>query len=186
MEDRLWFPRGGHGSPRIKLFSDQLRGLVPFTIWGSSETGTNDDAKRHLMSLFPDKPVFDTPKPEKLLERIIHISTRSEDLVVDLFGGSGTTGAVAHKMGRRWLLIERNSETVCEFTLPRLKAVTNGDDFGGVTNAVNWNGGGDFELAYAPPRFGKAQSAREISKIMKRNSSVNSGKSNMAAPSNLI
>ena len=164
-ENRIWFPKGGEGSPRLKLFSEQLRGLVPFTIWESSETGTNDDAKRHLMSLFPRGSVFDTPKPEELLERIIHLATRPGELVVDLFGGSGTTAAVAHKMGRRWLLAERSPQTVCEFTLPRLQAVVSGEDFGGVTTALNWNGGGEFELAYAPPRFGETLSARQLSKI---------------------
>jgi adenine-specific DNA-methyltransferase len=52
-DGRIWFPKGGEGSPRLKLFAHQLRGLVPFTVWGSADTGTNDDAKRHLMSLFP-------------------------------------------------------------------------------------------------------------------------------------
>lgn len=172
-EDRIWFPKGGEGSPRIKLFNDQLRGLVPFSIWGSGETGTNDDAKRHLMSLFPNKPIFDTPKPEELLERIIHIATRPDDLVVDLFGGSGTTAAVAHKMGRRWLLVERNFETVCEFTCPRLQAVVNGKDPGGVTQVANWEGGGGFELAYAPPRFGRALCARELSMIKNHGTHLN-------------
>ncbi|MGB0993863.1 MAG: DNA methyltransferase [Akkermansiaceae bacterium] len=68
-EDRIWFPKNGAGSPRLKLFSHQLRGLVPFTIWGAPETGTNDEAKRHLLAMFPEKDVFDTPKPEELLER---------------------------------------------------------------------------------------------------------------------
>ncbi|MGV3555234.1 MAG: site-specific DNA-methyltransferase [Croceibacterium sp.] len=166
-ENRIWFPKGGEGSPRLKLFGDQLRGLVPFTIWDSSETGTNDDAKRHLMSLFPRGSVFDTPKPEELLKRIIHLATRPGELVVDLFGGSGTTAAVAHKMGRRWLLAERNPETVSEFTLPRLQAVVSGDDSGGVTTAVNWNGGGEFEIAYAPPPFGETLSAGKLSKFRK-------------------
>lgn len=164
-ENRIWFPKGGEGSPRLKLFSDQLRGLVPFTIWESSETGTNDDAKRHLMSLFSRGAVFDTPKPEELLERIIHLASRPGELVVDLFGGSGTTAAVAHKMGRRWLLAERNPDTVCEFTLPRIQTVVRGEDHGGVTPALNWTGGGDFELAYAPPPFGKSLSVRKLSQI---------------------
>jgi adenine-specific DNA-methyltransferase len=163
-ENRIWFPKGGSGSPRLKLFSHQLRGLVPFTIWGSSETGTNDDAKRHLMTLFPQESVFDTPKPEELLERIIYISSNPGELVVDLFGGSGTTAAVAHKMGRRWLLVERNIQTVSDFTLPRLRAVVKGVDSGGVTAIANWKGGGDFVLAYAPPRLGKVFSNSELSK----------------------
>lgn len=165
-DDRIWFPKNGSGSPRIKLFSEQLRGLVPFTVWGTSETGTNDDAKRHLMALFPDKPVFDTPKPEELLERIIHIASRPGDLVVDLFGGSGTTGAVAQKMRRRWILVERNIQTVMEFTLPRLQAVISGVDKNGISGSVNWKGGGSFELAYAPPRLGDALSRSELSEVI--------------------
>lgn len=164
-EGRIWFPKNGSGSPRIKMFSHHLRGLVPFTIWGSSETGTNDDAKRHLMALFPGQPVFDTPKPEQLLERIIHIATNEGDLVVDLFGGSGTTAAVAHKMRRRWVLAERGIETVVAFTLPRLQAVARGNDANGVTDAVGWSGGGDFEVVYAPPCLGEALSRGELSEI---------------------
>lgn len=164
-DDRIWFPKNGSGSPRIKLFSEQLRGLVPFTVWGTSETGTNDNAKRHLMTLFPDKPVFDTPKPEELLERIIHIASKPGELVVDLFGGSGTTAAVAHKMRRRWLLVERNIQTVYDFTLPRLQAVVTGADVDGVSGVTNWKGGGRFEIAYAPPSYGKPLSKTELSSV---------------------
>jgi len=166
-DNRIWFPKGGSGSPRLKLFSHQLRGLVPFTIWGSSETGTNDDAKRHLMTLFPQESVFDTPKPEELLERIICIATNPSELVVDLFGGSGTTAAVAHKLGRRWLLVERNIRTVSDFTLPRLLAVINGTDSGGITAIADWKGGGDFEVAYAPPRFGETLGKNDLSNVEK-------------------
>lgn len=165
-DDRIWFPKNGGGSPRIKLFSEQLRGLVPFTVWGTSETGTNDDAKRHLMALFPDKSVFDTPKPEELLERIIHISSNPGDLVVDLFGGSGTTAAVAQKMRRRWILVERNLQTVADFTLPRLQAVIGGVDKNGVSGSVNWTGGGSFELAYAPPRLGDSLSSDDLAAVI--------------------
>ncbi len=154
-EERIWFPKGGDGSPRLKLFAHQLRGLVPFTVWGTSDTGTNDDAKRHLMSLFPDREVFDTPKPELLLERIIHIATNPGELVVDIFGGSGTTAAVAHKMRRRWIVAERNAQTVIEFLLPRIQRVVDGQDPGGVTEATSWAGGGSFEVVHVAPRFGK-------------------------------
>jgi adenine-specific DNA-methyltransferase len=154
-DGRIWFPKGGEGSPRLKLFANQLRGLVPFTVWGATDTGTNDDAKRHLMALFPEKEVFDTPKPELLLERIIHIATNPGELVVDIFGGSGTTAAVAHKMRRRWLVAERNAQTVIDFTLPRLHNVINGTDPGGVTETASWAGGGSFEVVQVSPRFGK-------------------------------
>jgi adenine-specific DNA-methyltransferase len=154
-DGRIWFPKGGDGSPRLKLFAHQLRGLVPFTVWGTSDTGTNDDAKRHLMALFPDKEVFDTPKPESLLERIIHIATNPGELVVDIFAGSGTTAAVAHKMRRRWVVAERNAQTVLDFMLPRLQRVIDGTDPGGVTESTSWEGGGNFEVVHVSPRFGK-------------------------------
>lgn len=153
-DDRIWFPKNGDGSPRLKLFAHQLRGLVPFTVWGASDTGTNDDAKRHLMTMFPEREVFDTPKPESLLERIIHIATNPNDLVVDIFGGSGTTAAVAHKMRRRWVVAERSTQTILDFLLPRLLRVINGCDPGGITEIANWTGGGGFEIVHVSPRLG--------------------------------
>lgn len=153
-DGRIWFPKGGDGSPRLKLFAHQLRGLVPFTVWGAPDTGTNDDAKRHLMLMFPEREVFDTPKPEALLERIIHIATKPDELVVDLFGGSGTTAAVAHKMRRRWVVAERNTQTVLDFLLPRLHRVVDGNDPGGVTESANWVGGGAFEVIHVSPQLG--------------------------------
>jgi adenine-specific DNA-methyltransferase len=165
-EDRIWFPKGGDGSPRLKLFAHQLRGLVPFTVWGTSDTGTNDDAKRHLMALFPSKEVFDTPKPELLLERIIHIATNPGELVVDIFGGSGTTAAVAHKMRRRWVVAERNPQIVLDFLLPRIQLVVDGADPGGVTESTSWVGGGSFEFVHVSPRFGKLTSSDRPEIIM--------------------
>ncbi|WP_179492332.1 DNA methyltransferase [Microbacterium immunditiarum] len=153
-EDRIWFPRNGAGAPRIKLFAHQLRGLVPFTVWGSADVGTNDDAKRHLLEMFPGRPVFDTPKPEELLERIIHIASNPGELVVDLFAGSGTTAATAHKMRRHWVTVERNTQTVLDFTLPRLRQVVSGEDKGGITGQVSWTGGGSFKVVHVAPRFG--------------------------------
>ena len=108
-----------------------------------------------MMALFPDEEVFDTPKPELLLERIIHIATNPGELVVDIFGGSGTTAAVAHKMRRRWIVAERNAQTVLDFAFPRLQSVVNGTDLGGVTEANAWVGGGNFEVVHVSPRFGR-------------------------------
>lgn len=164
-EDRIWFPKSGAGSPRIKLFAQQLRGLVPFTVWGSADVGTNDDAKRHLLDLFPDRPVFDTPKPEELLERILHIATNPGELVVDLFAGSGTTAATAHKMRRRWVTVERNTQTVLDFTHPRLRQVVDGRDEGGVTQQVAWTGGGHFEVIQVAPRFGSLTGVHRTAKL---------------------
>jgi adenine-specific DNA-methyltransferase len=145
-EGRIWFPRKGAGLPRIKLFPQQVRGLVPFSLWSADDCGTNDDAKRHLMSLFPEHEPFATPKPEALLERIIHIASDPGDLVLDFFAGSGTTAAVAHKMSRRWIAIERSRETVANIALPRLRKVISGKDPGGVSELVEWKGGGAFSV----------------------------------------
>lgn len=167
-DDRIWFPKGGDGSPRLKLFAHQLRGLVPFTVWGASDTGTNDDAKRHLLAMFPQIEVFDTPKPESLLERIIHIATNPGELVVDIFGGSGTTAAVAQKMRRRWLVAERNAQTVFDFLLPRMQRVIEGADSGGVTEATSWTGGGSFQIVHVSPRLGRLTGNCELGAIKQR------------------
>lgn len=153
-EDRIWWTRNGAGQPRMKNFEiDALQ--VPGTIWSGKEVGTNDDAKRHLSVLFPDsETLFDTPKPETLLQRIIHISTEPGDLVMDLFAGSGSTAATAHKMGRRWITSERLRETVRNVLLPRLTSVVEGSDAGGITDDVSWAGGGSFEILGVEPRLG--------------------------------
>jgi len=146
-DNRIWFPRGGAGLPRLKMFPEHLRGLVPFSLWGPDEGGTNDEAKRHLMAMFPDEAdAFATPKPEQLLERIIHIASDPGELVLDYFAGSGTTAAVAHKMGRRWVAVERSPSTASTFTVPRMARVVAGRDSGGVTEKVGWEGGGSFSV----------------------------------------
>jgi adenine-specific DNA-methyltransferase len=142
-DNRIWFPSNGAGSPRLKRFDEA--GLVPHSIWPVHETGSNDEATRHLMGLFPDRPPFATPKPEPLLKRIVHIASDPGDLVADLFAGSGTTAAVAHKMGRRWLAVELSTRTIDEYFAPRLRAVVEGRDAGGITPSVNWQGGGSYE-----------------------------------------
>lgn len=143
-DNRIWFPRAGAGLPRMKMFPNDVRGLVPFSMWGSDECGTNDDAKRHLMAMFPALEAFATPKPESLLERIVHIATSPGDLVLDCFAGSGTTPAVAHKMERRWVAVERSGSTVSDYLVPRLDRVVRGRDAGGVTESAAWTGGGNF------------------------------------------
>jgi adenine-specific DNA-methyltransferase len=129
------------------MFPEHLRGLVPFSLWGPAEGGTNDDAKRHLMTMFPHEEPFATPKPEALLERIIHIASDPGDLVLDFFAGSATTAAVAHKMQRRWLAVERSPLTAARFAVPRLAKVVAGHDPDGVTAATGWYGGGSFKVA---------------------------------------
>jgi adenine-specific DNA-methyltransferase len=113
--------------------------------------------------MFPDAgTIFDTPKPEGLLQRILHIATNPGDLVVDLFGGSGTTAAVAHKMGRQWITSERLVETVASVLLPRLTFVVEGRDTGGISNSVDWRGGGAFEVLQVAPRLGQAPELKAL------------------------
>jgi len=137
----------GNKMPRLKRFLSEVEpGLVPNTWWSGCTVGTADTAKRHLKSMFPDLVPFETPKPEELTSRVLHIATNPGDLVIDVYGGSGTTACVAHKMGRQWLTVEQEERTFSEFTLPRLELVTKGLDPGGVTNQFDWLGGGQFTV----------------------------------------
>src|SRR5699024_3724303 len=124
----------GEIQPFFKVRFDPGSHSMPFhNFWPHEEVGSNTDAKRELQSLFPHLTPFATPKPERLLERIIHIATNPGDLVIDVFAGSGTTAAVAHKMGRRWIASELVEETFNQFTLPRIVKVVNDEDSGGIT-----------------------------------------------------
>jgi len=140
----VYFPKGGTGRPRIKQFPEQVKGLVPMTLWLASEVGDTEASKKEILALSPDEEPFGTPKPEALLQRIIHIATKPGDLVLDSFLGSGTTAAVAHKMGRRYISIEMGAHAVTHCA-PRLMKVINGEQ-GGISSAVNWNGGGGFRF----------------------------------------
>ena len=122
-EGRVYWPRNGHGRPRLKRYAAEVTGLAPFTIWTADEVGSTANAKKALLARFPSLPPFDTPKPEGLLERIVHIATNPGDVVLDCFLGSGTTAVVAHRLGRRWLGVEMNAEVVSAFALPRLRDV---------------------------------------------------------------
>lgn len=144
-EGRVWFGAEGNNAPREKKFlSEAKAGLTPNTLWLAVDVGTNDEAKKEIVALFEDE-VFDTPKPERLIQRILHIATNPNELVLDSFLGSGTTAAVAHKMGRRWIGIEmgEHARTHC---LPRLQKVVEGEQ-GGISQAVGWQGGGGFRFA---------------------------------------
>lgn len=112
-------------------------GMVPRTWWTNEEVGHNREAKAEIKALTPGTKPFATPKPERLLERIIHIASNPGDIVLDVFAGSGTTAAVAHKMGRRWVTCELLEDTMERFTRPRLARVINGEDPGGVTMAID-------------------------------------------------
>lgn len=152
-DNRIYWGKDGSGGPSRKRFRSEDDGLVPLTLWTSAEVGDNAEAKRQILSDF-DGEAFATPKPERLLERIIHIGSDPGDIVLDCFAGSGTTAAVAHKMGRRWVAVELSGDTVDTFVRPRLKKVVDGADPGGVTDMVGWQGGGGFsEVKVAPSMF---------------------------------
>lgn len=121
------------GGFRRKTYLSDMSGRTPEDLWFFAEVGSNDSAKSEIKALFPGDNAFATPKPERLLERIIHIATNPGDIVLDVFAGSGTTAAVAHKMGRRWVTCELIEDTMNRFTRPRLEKVVAGDDPGGIT-----------------------------------------------------
>jgi adenine-specific DNA-methyltransferase len=126
----------------VKQFLELEATRPPATIWLNDEVGHNHEAKLEAKQ-FNNIDVFDTPKPERLLKRVLEIATNSGDLVLDSFAGSGTTGAVAHKMGRRWIMVELG-EHCHTHIIPRLQKVVDGTDQGGISKAVNWQGGGGF------------------------------------------
>jgi len=134
-DNRIWWGASKSNAPRKKTFITEVKqGVVPGTIWRYNEVGSNAEAKNEIKQLFKDEGVFITPKPERLLERILHIATDPGDLVLDSFLGSGTTAAVAHKMGRKWISIELG-EHCYTHCIPRLKQVIDGTDKGGVSTS---------------------------------------------------
>lgn len=149
-DNRLWFGPNGDRMPRLKKYLREMEGgLTPQTVWLCSEVGHNQEAKREVIRLNAGT-VFATPKPERLIQRILHIATNEGDIVLDSFAGSGTTGAVAHKMRRRWLMVElgEHSETII---VPRLKKVIDGEDRGGITESAQWQSGGGFQYFRLAP-----------------------------------
>ena len=148
-ENRIYFGPTGDGSPSVKRYLNEVKdGVTSLTLWTYEEVGHTQDAKREVIK-FNDRDVFETPKPERLIERIITLGSNSGDLILDSFLGSGTTAAVAHKMGRKWIGIElgEHAKTHC---YPRLKAVVEGEQ-GGISKSVDWNGGGGFKFYELAP-----------------------------------
>lgn len=149
-DNRLWWGKTGRSFPFRKRFKSELGDLVPNTIWLHADVGNNREAKAEIAKLF-GQDTFSTPKPERLLERIVHIGSNPGDIVLDCFAGSGTTASVAHKMGRRWVTAEVSAETVGTFTRQRLELVVKGEDPGGITESVGWEGGGGFRCVEVGP-----------------------------------
>jgi adenine-specific DNA-methyltransferase len=136
-----WGKDGNSRSPRIKRFAFEAKPVIPRSLWHYEDVGHTQEAMLESKALFGQSP-FGTPKPERLIQRILTIATKPGDLVLDSFLGSGTTAAVAHKMGRKWIGIEMgdHADTHC---LPRLKKVVDGEQ-GGISKDVGWEGGGGF------------------------------------------
>ncbi len=141
---RVYWGKDGNAQPSVIRFLSEVEGLVPWTWWPHDEVGHTDESKKEANALFGGEVSFGTPKPERLIQRIIHIASNPGELILDSFLGSGTTAAVAHKMGRRWIGIEMgdHAATHCK---PRLDKVVAGEQ-GGVSEAVGWSGGGGFRF----------------------------------------
>ncbi|MDO4457471.1 MAG: site-specific DNA-methyltransferase [Ligilactobacillus murinus] len=146
MDNRVYFGKDGNNVPRLKRFlSEVKKGVVAQTLWTYQEVGHNQDAKREVKELFEGQAVFGTPKPEKLIQRIIQIGSNEDDIVLDFFMGSATTQAVALKMKRRFIGIEQ-MDYINTVSVPRLEKVIAGEQ-GGISKDVNWQGGGSFVYA---------------------------------------
>ena len=149
-EGKVFFGKDGMGAPQLKRYLSEVKqGISAMSIWGRDEVGDNQDAKREVRVFNPDH-VFATPKPERLIQRVLTLATNPGDLVLDSFLGSGTTAAVAHKMGRRWIGVELGDHcyTHCKV---RLDKVIDGTDAGGITKAVDWKGGGGYRFYELAP-----------------------------------
>jgi len=151
-DNRIYFGETGGNVPRYKRFLTEVQdGLVPVTLWMRDEVGDNQEAKTEVKQ-FNSEDVFTTPKPERLLQRILILGTAKGDLVLDSFAGSGTTSAVAHKMGRKYIGIEMGEHAYSHMH-KRMKAVVDGTDQSGISKVVDWKGGGGFKFYELAPSF---------------------------------
>jgi adenine-specific DNA-methyltransferase len=172
-DNRIWWGKSGDGVPAQKRFLSEVKqGVTPSTLWLHQEAGHNGEAKNEIRALFPDREeIFLTPKPERLVKRILEIASMPGELVLDSFAGTGTTGAVAQKMGRRWIMIELG-EHCHTHIIPRLKKVIDGEDPGGITEAMEWKGGGGFRYYHLAPsllekdRFGNYVISKQYNAAM--------------------
>ena len=151
-EGRIWFGKDEGSRPRVKNYHHENEGVSSWTWWTNDEVGHNQESKKEINELFGADNAFDTPKPERLILRILEMAAAPGELVLDSFLGSGTTAAVAHKMGRRYIGIEMGEHAVTH-CLPRLQKVVEGEQ-GGISQSVNWTGGGGFQsLRLGEPIF---------------------------------
>ncbi|HEY4513559.1 MAG TPA: site-specific DNA-methyltransferase [Candidatus Paceibacterota bacterium] len=151
-DNRIWFGENGSNVPRIKKFLSEVKqGIVPLTIWPREEVGDNQEAKGEMKIIVPDDP-FGTPKPERLIKRILDIATKPGDLVLDSFLGSGTTSAVAQKMGRKQIGIEMGDHAYTHCKV-RLDKVVDGKDGLKLSEILDWKGGGGYKFYELAPSF---------------------------------
>ena len=149
-DNRIWFGPEGNSMPSVKKFLSEVKdGITAQTLWTYQEVGHNQDAKKEIKALEFDS-VFDTPKPERLIERVLILGSNEGDIVLDSFLGSGTTAAVAQKMGRRYIGVEMGNHAYTHCAV-RLKKVIDGTDQGGISKAQNWKGGGGFRFYELAP-----------------------------------
>lgn len=151
-EGRIYWGKKGDAAPSVIRFLSEVEGVVPWTWWPHDDAGHTDESKKESIRLFGGGNSADTPKPERMMERVFQIATNPGDLVLDSFLGSGTTAAVAQKMGRRYIGVEMGDHAVTHCA-PRLQKVVDGEQ-GGVSKAQNWEGGGGFRFyRLGPPVF---------------------------------
>ena len=143
-DNRIWWGKQGDAIPQIKRFLSEVKqGVTPQTFWSYEEVGHTQEAKQEILKLF-GQDVFLTPKPERLMSRVIQVGSNPGDIVLDSFLGSGTTAAVAQKMSRRFIGIEMGEHAVTHCAL-RLRKVVDGEK-GGISEDVSWQGGGGFRF----------------------------------------
>lgn len=142
INNQLWFGELQDEYPCRKQVKDDNSKLPPISLWTQDMVGSNQEARAEVCT-FNQQEFFYVPKPERLIQLILTVATNEDDLVLDAFLGSGTTAAVATKMKRRWIGIEKGTQCE-EFCLPRLEAVVAGDPKG-ISRNVNWKGGGGFQ-----------------------------------------
>ena len=145
-----WVSGKSGWSAYYKIFASDEANIPPETLWTFEEAGSNRLSKQEIKALFKEQKSFETPKPEKLIQKIINISTNTNDIVLDSFLGSGTTAAVAQKMGRRYIGVEMGNHAYTHCAV-RLKKVIDGTDQGGISKAQNWKGGGGFRFNEIAP-----------------------------------
>lgn len=149
-ENRVWFGKNGDSVPQLKRFlTDVKQGMTSMTIWKYKEVGHTQDAMKESKAINSES-VFGTPKPERLIERVLTLGSNEGDLVLDSFLGSGTTAAVAHKMRRKYIGIEMGDHAYTHCKV-RLDKVIDGSDQGGISKSVDWQGGGAFKFYELAP-----------------------------------